>query len=78
MTDLIFAYTPPETNWLNPDWRKFKMQEIYQQKQRNAMAILEERFLDATRDELAKKLGVSSNYYSVLRTKYNLKKEKLT
>ena len=27
MTNIIFQYTPYETNWLDPAWRKAKMEE---------------------------------------------------
>ena len=76
MTDIIFAYTPMETNWLNPEWRKFKMVEIFERDRKNAMIILEERFPNVTIKALSVKLGISYGYYSHLRTKYNLKKRR--
>lgn len=76
MENIIFAYKIPTTNWLNPTWRRLEKRRREELKQKRTMVSLEQAHPEATCEELAKKLGVSRNHYSVLRTKYNLPKRR--
>jgi len=72
MSDIIFAYQVPDTNWLNPAWRKFKRKEIFESERASNFILLDKYFPDITNKEMAKKLGISEGYYRLLRKRYGL------
>ena len=72
MSDIIFAYTIPDTNWLNPAWRRAKMKELHEIEERSNFIDLDNNFPDITHKAMAMKLGISYGYYMQLRKRYGL------
>jgi len=74
MSDIIFAYQVPDTNWLNPAWRKAKKKELFEAEQKSNLIQLEAFFPNTTRKAIARKMGISHGYYRQLRKKYGLER----
>ena len=73
MTDIIFQYIVPDTNWLSSTWRRAKKKELYDIKQKANLELLREYFPNLSNKKLAEKIGMSYRHYLYLRRKHNLK-----
>jgi len=68
MTDIIFAYTPLETNWLNPEWRKARIAE----NMKRDIMFVENNFPEYTNNKKAKLVGMKFTQYIYWKQKFNL------
>jgi len=68
MTDIIFQYTVPDTNWLNPEWRKAKMVED----KKSDIMFVENNFPECTNNRKAQIIGMEHTAYMYWKNKFNL------
>jgi len=72
VTDIIFEYEIPDTNWLNPDWRRYEGKRFAEMRTEEELRVVDMLNPCATNQEKADIVGVSYTYYMQLRKKYNL------
>ena len=69
MSDIIFAYRIPDTNWLNPVWARYERKRLRNLEWFSKVQLIEEKYPDISCYKKAKMLGISSSYYSYLKSK---------
>lgn len=77
MTDIIFEYTVPETNWLNPDWVRTEGKKLIDTRNEEEIRVVDMLHPYATNSEKAKMMNYSYCHYMDLRRKYSLGREKV-
>jgi len=76
MPDIIFAYQIPDTNWLNPVWRKFEVKRLRELEHVKNIEALKTVCPGISVKKLIKKTGISYFTYYSLKNKYYLSKRR--
>ena len=69
MSDIIFEYVVPDTNWLNPVWARYERKRRCELKWFSRISLIEMRCPNSSCADKAKVLGISKGYYLELKSK---------